>query len=243
MDDNALAMLLGAGASRPFLHLDGKSITTELLMEQIRSNDQLWRDVWRLFETEMARRASSFDDNLELAEVLRIRDLIVDIFQHSLFSNTNFEYVVHLLDKVAYYFVAHRPAEVCQLDAKLLALSEKANALAAPRIPVWLPRCCIPSWVTAGSLRALAPKSSRDGWRYVPWLIREIIIEVILRAWEQEDPATKNQTIQTLRDFFFAVRQRYARVHIYTLNYDPLIVAALDHTGSYRSGFNPSGEF
>lgn len=94
------------------------------------------------------------------------------------------------------------------------------------------------------TLRKGFTKSEPDGWRYLPWITRELILSVVLGAWTslKDDAASYDGVIKLHQEFFKYVASQWGRVSSYSLNYDPIIVEALDGL-SYRRGFLPNGTF
>lgn len=216
-----LTIVAGAGASRPFLSVEDNPLSTQLIAEAL-NDDDLWRDVWRKFDCQLKiRNAASYPvrvvDRLELDEVLVLRNMLLSTLTGTRFCESNFEYLIHLIDKASYYLAAPSTDETVQLDALLLAIED--------------------------TLRVQFPKTELAGWMYVPWLSREIVLTTALRAWSELQDPRRDEALALHRKFLMTAIQLYDEVRIYSLNYDPLLLEAIRTLSGYGTGFVNSGVF
>jgi hypothetical protein len=94
------------------------------------------------------------------------------------------------------------------------------------------------------SLRLRSSRASQPGgWRYIPWLVRELIVAATLEAWDALTPEARRRAAECHSEFFNRVCQRYAQTSTYTLNYDPLIFECTNIPTRINTGFVDSGEF
>ena len=221
-------VIAGAGASLPFLAVGNRPFSTQLISKEVKK-DRLWKAVWEKFDRERklrdSRHIGHVKDNLELDEVLELRDVILNILGKTYLGDTNFEYLIHLMDKTSYYLLAQRQYHqgtkisvnsMLQLDALLLGIE--------------------------GTLHNRFPKSDAGGWRYIPFLSREVILEIVDQAWNSLG-SRKDKILNLHRSFLETAIKKYELVHIYSLNYDPLLIEAIQSLDEYSTGFINSGEF
>ena len=216
-----LTIIVGAGGSTPFLLLKGTPLTTQLIAKELTEN-QRWKDAWEKFEFQRQSRHREARDKLELDEVFVLRDMLLRTLKGSRFHESNFEYLIHLMDKTSYYLLSHQGAtmpvdQIPQLDALLLGIE--------------------------GTLHKKFLKSHSGGWRYVPFLSREVVINTVLHAWNELQDPRKEEVLELHRKFLRKAIQEYDQVHIYSLNYDPLLLEAIQPLTEYSTGFIDSGLF
>ena len=220
-----LTIVVGAGGSTPFLRVRDACLTTKLIMKALKDN-QYWEDVWEKFEFRRQSHDGGTKDNLELNEVLALRNMLLGTLKGTRFSEFNFEYLIHLMDKASYYLLSPRRFHDCvtipvdqilQLDALLLGIE--------------------------GTLHEKFPKSDSGGWRYVPFLSREVIITTMLHAWCELQGPQRDEALALHRKFLKEAVDEYAQVDIYSLNYDPLLLEAIQPLTEYSTGFLGSGKF
>jgi len=94
-----------------------------------------------------------------------------------------------------------------------------------------------------GTLHKKFPKSDSAGWRYVPFLSREVILTTVLHAWRELQGPRRDEALALHREFLINVAQKYDQVRVYSLNYDPLLLEAVRPLGEYGTGFLNSGKF
>ncbi len=215
-----ITFVLGAGASLPFLSVGGKPLSTPMVAKEL-STASRWGAAFNLFEAEKNKRAnaSSYRDRLDFCEVLDLCKAVSDALAcNPRFSTPNFEYLVHLLDKAGFYLQGHDKTEIGQLDAILLGVED--------------------------TLRNRYTKSDPDGWRYLPWITRELILSIVDEAWRhlQDDTERFERVLALHKTFFDWVTAQYDHVSVYSLNYDPLMREALSPL-RFRMGFLQSGMF
>jgi len=224
-----LTIIVGAGGSTPFLSIKDSPLTTRLIAEALRE-DQRWKDVWKKFDSQRhirdSRTASWVKDKLELDEAFVLRDMLLRTLIGTRFCESNFEYLIHLMDKTSYYLLAQRQYhqgvtmpvdQILQLDALLLGIE--------------------------GTLHLKFPESHSDGWRYVPFLSREVVLETVIHAWNDLQGSRKEEVLELHRKFLRKAIQEYDQVRIYSLNYDPLLLEAIRPLAEYSTGFLDSGRF
>ena len=217
MSGRKITFLFGAGASVPFL----RGLSTPLITAAYLHDNQRWRDVWSLFNKWRKRRDRASPahvlDHLNIKEILRLRDDIGSLLAGNRQAG-NFEAHIHLLDKATAHLQAHRPGEDFGLDSLLCTLSD--------------PKC---RW------QRTFKRSNRDGWRYGPFLAREIVCSVVLEHWIASEPE-RASAIKLHQDFFDGVLGMFEHVHLYSLNYDPLLYEAVKEM-QFSSGFRVAGAF
>lgn len=217
---NKLTIIAGAGASIPFLSVGGEPLSTQLSAKALK-DDHLWGDVWGKFNSRRqvrdARGPGRIVDRLELNEVLALRDMLLRALTGTRFCETNFEYLIHLMDKTSYYLQSSSTDQIVQLDALTLAIED--------------------------TFRKQFPKTERDGWMYVPFLSREVILETVLHAWNELQGSRKDEVLKLHRKFLENAAKKYDQVRVYSLNYDPLLLEAIQPLSEYSNGFLDSGEF
>ena len=174
-------------------------------------------DVWGKFNSRRqvrdARGPGRIVDRLELNEVLALRDMLLRALTGTRFCETNFEYLIHLMDKTFYYLQSSSTDQIVQLDALTLAIED--------------------------TFRKQFPKTERDGWRYVPFLSREVILETVLHAWNELKGSRKDEVLKLHRKFLKNAAKKYDQVRVYSLNYDPLLLEAIQPLSGYSTGFPP----
>lgn len=224
-----LTIIVGAGGSTPFLSIKDNPLITQLLAEALR-DDQRWKDMWEKFDSRRQirdkRTVSRVKDKLVLDEAFALRDMLLRTLTGTRFCESNFEYLIHLMDKTSYYLLSQRQNhqgvempvdQIPQLDALLLGIE--------------------------GTLHKKFPKSDSAGWRYVPFLSREVILTTVLHAWRELQGPRRDEALALHRKFLEDVAQKYNQVCVYSLNYDPLLLEAIQPLTGYSTGFLDSGMF
>jgi len=213
MKKNKVTILIGAGASTPFICDDGNYLTTTYLTEAL-FEKSIWQNILDRFNN---YKESRIDINDIFFILTKIRELLKTT---QLFKNINFESIIHLLDRVSDYLSSLTLAEHGNIDEYLI------DFWGNPDLQL---------------IQYAFRKSDHDGWIYVPFLAREVIVASILRLWENNK--VKDKAIKSNKNFFKKLIENFESVNIYSLNYDPLLYESLKDINDFSCGFNRNGIF
>jgi len=217
-----LTVLMGAGASCPFLGSKRVRLTTGEISRQFLLN-RPWRVAWQRFQNQRRSLSPHSRNALDIDAAIRLRDLAARCLGRSRsFSTGSFECVIHLLDRTSAVLQAHGADEIAQIDALL---------------PVLLDRTRFSRWK-----KTHAGTSDPSGWSLLSPLAREVIIDIILHGWSAAGAARRRSAIGLIQGFFNQLEQECGRIAVYSLNYDPILSESLIPR-LYRTGFLGTGNF
>jgi len=221
-------VLLGAGASVPYLKLNGESITTNLITQELTSNWDRWLAVWNQFEDTRQKMhdADSRCDYLGFNDLKSLVTRYADLLRDDIiFKPGNFEQLVHLLDKASsylWYLGANRESEVKDIDSLLIGT-----------VPGSFER----------AVKSFARETNLHGWNLAPWIAREVIASIILDAWKDAS-GIAGVGVNDHSEFLKRMHSEFESVNVYSLNYDPLAAEAAKMGPDYKTGFlGRSGKF
>lgn len=222
MGNDKITSLLGAGASIPFINFQGECLTSKYLTDALFDRDK-WKGILSKFNHYRSERydSDSYPDNIDTNDILFVVDRINEHLRTNQRFGENFEYIIHLLDKVADYLSSFRPSESENIDEILIDFWQSSDPT-----------------VKQNAYR----NSDKDGWRYVPFLARELLISTILCLWNDSNPAIQ-KGIKTNSKFFKTLLDGFKSVNIYSLNYDPLIYESLKNINAFSTGFDRNNIF
>lgn len=198
MSDKKITVLIGAGASSPFIIKDKETLTTDYLTKSL-INPNLWEIILQDFRKYHSEAKSSSIWNINKEDVLFVMERIQKFL---FYKNTpNFENLLYFLDKVALNLY-------CSND---------------------YPEGILPGfWCNNSSdiKKKAYSKSDTQGWKYIPFLAREVLIKAILDVWDPQDALIK-EAIVSNNLFYKNLNERFKSLSIYSLNYDPLIYESI----------------
>ncbi len=217
MDDSKITLLLGAGASIPFLCRDDVHLTTDYLTRALLDKHN-WDAI--IQGHNQYKKDPNVLDKLDAQDcsfvILRIKQYLE---QNSRFQGVNFEYIIHLLDKIANYLSANGLYECSNIDEIMINFFGRSDT----------------------ELLGYAFRNTdKGGWRYAPFLAREIICKAIIELWDRKRLQSGTNDNKT---FFSNLLAKFPSVNIYSLNYDPLIYEAIKNLDAITTGFCQGGEF
>jgi len=217
LNDSKITLLLGAGASIPFLCRDDARLTTDYLTKALLDKNN-WDAIVQ--EHNQYKKDPNVIDKLDAQDcsfvVLRIEQYLR---QNSRFQSVNFEYIIHLLDKISDYLSANGPYEYSNIDEILINFFGESDSM----------------------LQEYAFRNSdKGGWRYAPFLAREVICRAILNLW---DSKRAQKGINSTVSFISNLLARFRSVNIYSLNYDPLVYEAIKNNRTITTGFDQNKGF
>lgn len=207
--------LLGAGASTPFLRDKLGSLDTKRLTETLLDPSN-WEDILAVYEKIRATARYTSADNISYDDIEVLLKRITSLLGKTVqFENYNFEHVIHFLDRFSFYLS-------CDLGIKEYSMIDILPIMFWTKVDFDLKK-------------KFYSGTGHQGWRYVPFLAREIIVSTILQIWN--NAFNKDDAIKLYRDYFDELLTRCDAVNVYSLNYDPLIYSALKMSKGYFNGF------
>ncbi len=212
MKEEKITIIIGAGASTPFYN---NELTTSYLTKDALFNKSIWQKLLKMFNNYKKDGSRNLQKlRIDINDVFFILGKIYHILKKSQrFKNVNFEYIIHLLDKISNYLYSEINVEYANIDEYL--------------IDFW--------HICDSQLIQYAFKNSdKAGWKYVPFLGREVIATAILELWESN---TSKDSININKDFFSSLLKQFKSVNIYSLNYDPLLYESLKDIKDFVHGF------
>jgi len=215
MAKGKIVLLMGAGASTPFLACEKGCLTTAFLTKSLFAAEN-WDDVLA-----GVRGLCSDEDECHLdvapQSIQRVLEAIYRHLQNSRLP-PNFEDAIHLLDVVARKYGAMES----DWSAEGLALD------------LWLELndCLSPG----------RRQPYEEGWPYMPYLAREVVAGAILSMWHAAREAVPS-TLELVRQSLCRLAKSFPSVNLYSLNYDPILLEGLPDEGHFRTGFRANGEF
>lgn len=209
MKDKRITILLGAGASAPFIEKDNKFLTTKYLTESL-CNSNLWESVLSDFKRYKIESKNMAVWALEKEDVFFVIDRIIKRLEVK--NDINFESILYFLDHIA-------PNLHSKYD--------------------WPSSMLVDFWSENNNVQSLAFQkgSDRQGWKYAPFLAREVLIRAVLNLWDPEKATTKDFVDQNIK-FYKKIDEGSIRLSIYSLNYDPLIAEVAKGIGSITMAFS-----
>lgn len=213
-----IVLLLGAGASAPFIRTDDVVLSTEFLTHALFEHE-MWQSVKAQLDSLKSKRDYEFLDKLDLQDLLFVLQRIRILLSSDSGRPLTFEQVIHLWDIVCNYNVDPTGKET--ISDILLGF-----------------------WNDGGpSLHGYAFRNSdQDGWMHAPYMAREVIASAILSLWD--NPSAGLQVgIRSTRSFFGRLSRDFGSVCAYSLNYDPLIYTSLSDNSVLSLGFDPYNFF
>lgn len=208
MGDKKITVLIGAGASSPFIVKGEVALTTDYLTNSL-LNPDLWEKIlldFRKYHSE-AKSASVWNINKE--DVLFVLERIKTFLSRK--NTPNFENLLYFLDRVALNLY-------CQYD--------------------W-PEGILPDfWCdkTSDIKKKLYLRSDSEGWKYVPFLAREVLIRSILDLWNPGDALIKG-AITSNNLFYKTLNDQFKYLSVYSLNYDPLLYESIKDINLIKNCF------
>ena len=212
---NKITFLLGAGASAPFVKYNSTALTTEYLTNSL-LNPKNWKNILNKFEeNKLENQLTKIDIN----DIIFIVNKINNILEKK--EIKNFEYIIYLLDKISIY-LSKEYNSIDNIDILLIDFFHQID----------------------NELLQFAFRNSNiDGWKYAPFLAREVIIYSILDLWNNQDGQLKKDSNSLNQNFYKKILDKFKSVNIYSLNYDPLIYESLKENKFFSTGFNNTIQF
>jgi len=210
-----LVFLVGAGGSSPFI----PNLTTEKLTNALLDPCR-WKNIIEKFKEEKKEKGNNSEININDCDITNILCKIKKILEKNSFykDKINFEYLIHLLDKVSLYYKADNDYEIANIDTTLVNFFQKHEN------PY--------NYYTS---------TNPNGWEYVPFLARELIIEYILDSWNKIEEERKEEIKDINREFYSKLLEKhFESINIYSLNYDPLLyesLSSLKENKRFETGF------
>jgi len=217
VNDRKITLLLGAGASTPFLCRDDVQLTTDYLTRALLGTNN-WDAIVQ--EHNQHKKNPNVLDKLHAQDCYSVIQRIAQCLgQNSRFKIVNFEYIIHLLDKISDYLSANGLYEYSNIDEILINFFGESDS----------------------TLQEYAfRKSDKGGWRYAPFLAREVICRAILDLW---DSKRAQKGINSTASFISNLLACFRSVNIYSLNYDPLVYEAIKNNRAITTGFDQNKGF
>jgi hypothetical protein len=210
-----ITLLIGAGASSPFISKDGVALTTDYLTSSL-MNPSLWDNILLDFKKYFVESKKTNIWNIDRDDVLFVLQRINSYI--SVKNRPNFENLLYFLDIVS------------------LNLNCHFN---------W-PEGILPDFWRdnyRNSKDLAYRKSDEQGWGYVPFLAREVLIKAILDIWDDEDPSIR-KSIEANTLFYKRLNTEFEFLNLYSLNYDPLLYASIENIADIQSAIlNPTTGF
>jgi len=225
MEKKKSVFLVGAGGSSPFI----PNLTTEKLTNALLDPCR-WKNIIEKFEEEKKEKRNNSEINIGSCDVTDILCRIKKLLKNNEFykDKINFEYLIHLLDKVSLYYKAHNCDEIHNIDTILMDFFQKYENL--HHYPYSYP----------------CTSTNPNGWEYVPFLARELIIEYILDSWNKIEEKRKEEIKDINREFYSKLLEKhFESINIYSLNYDPLLyesLSSLKENKRFETGFEDNNE-
>lgn len=206
-------IILGAGASTPFIGTHGNRITTTTLRDAL-FDHATWKCVVDEFTCNYVAGTPGALINIDVAEICDLFRRVSDSIEGH-FGDVNFDQILHVIEPVCLKYSGFLMDDIENLSEELLVLFNTFDFA--------------PTYTTV------------DGWRYVPYLAREVICLKIQKVWS----AKRNQRdyfVGLLSDWLSFLKRR-SLVNTYSFNYDELFsrVAANFpeiHNGYEQGAFN-----
>ncbi len=207
--DKRITLLLGAGASAPFIAKGNEFLTTGYLTESL-CNPEMWESILTDFKRYKIESKNMAVWALEKEDVFFVIDRIIKRLEVK--NDVNFESVLYFLDHIA-------PNLHSKYD--------------------WPSSMLADFWSENDSVQSLAFQkgSDRQGWKYVPFLAREVLIRALLNLWDLGRVETKAFVAQNI-EFYKKINEDFKRLSIYSLNYDPLITEVAKGVGGITMAFS-----
>lgn len=215
--DKKITFVLGAGASMPFIRNGAKCLSTDYLTEQITNRDR-WSAIYNEFKQAIPQsRFPQQNFNVSLDDILAIIEKLKAINELKVNTNTRERaggWLPQKIDDVYGIGKINFEHILYLLDKVSNYLHDRKNSVDNILFDLWGEHTG-----EKESLRWL-----KKGWNYVPFLCREVLVNAIFDLWES---CPKEQAIEVNRRFFASILEKFERVSIYSLNYDPLLYEAV----------------
>ncbi len=207
--DKKITFLLGAGASAAFISKDGVALTTDYLTNSL-MNPDLWDSILLDFKKYFIESKNSYVWNIDKEDVLFVLKRIKDSISTK--NKPNFENLLYLLDIVVLNLQ-------CKYD--------------------WIEGILPDFWCDKypDVKKQAFSKSDGQGWRYVPFLAREVLIKAILDIWGDEDALVK-KSIAANNLFYKKINTQFRFLNLYSLNYDPLLCESIKDIADIKNTFS-----
>ncbi len=198
MSDKKITVLIGAGASSPFVIKGGIVLTTHYLTNSL-LNPHLWEKILLDFRKYHSDAQSTSIWNCNKEDVLFVLERIKTFLSYK--NTPNFEKLLYFLDRVALNLY-------CHYDWFEGILPD-----------FWCDNC-------SDIKKKAYLKSNSDGWKYVPFLAREVLIRSILDLWNPDDVLIQG-AIASNNLFYKTLNDQFKYLSVYSLNYDPLLYESI----------------
>ena len=219
--EKKIVYILGAGASMPFIKGQKQSLSTKALTD-ILFEEKTWNSILDKFKLHLQGPfISSPPPSIGYRDIACVINSIQNLLnRNAYFKNINFEYVIHLLDKISDYISAKSLSQYGNIDTLLCNFLVEDNDLTRDRFYV---------------------DSNHMGWGYVPFLVREVVASSIIEFWELVP--TQEDAIAMYKNHFNSLIKIFFSVNTYSLNYDPLLSFALNGDSNFSMGFTKEEGF
>jgi hypothetical protein len=218
-----VVLILGAGASVPFIHDSVITLNTNYLTDMVHS-DTLWKFVLRLYDKRKCNKRKKDEklkvcDNLSHKSIKKvigiIDEVLLKVSSNKKVEKNSFEYIIHLFDRVSDILWSIDAPQDINIDG-LLAY-----------------------YFGVKTLESSFPNDLyTDGWLVAPFLAREVIAKSIIDLWGKT--SNKSESISNIRDFFKKIGNNFDQINVYSFNYDPLIHFATKEM-NFENGFTENG--
>ncbi len=185
-------MLLGAGASTPFIGRFGNRITTSSIVDAL-IDRAIWQYVVDRFVDEYLSETPNAIIAVQVDEVCALFERIIDSIRNH-FREVSFDQVLHVAEPVCLRYSSWPMDDFENYSEELLALFN--------------------TYTFASN------RTSPDAWRYVPYLAREVICCKIGRVWNLRRNQ-KHFFIRELAHWLSFVQRRFS-MNMFSFNYDEL---------------------
>ena len=220
-----MVVLVGAGGSIPFIpRLRTEDITEWVVSDEC--TEQVLEALGAIYEGSSTGEKDQCDWGLLVNTYKRFLTKVSELRERSKKRNQSsgslgyqldFEAIVHLLDRAVLLW--HNDPLLLTDDKVLLSV---------------LGLHCGPV------LRAPLPEQCWNFTRYVPGLLRNVILDYVARRWQELDDKGRELAKDRYRGFLQALAGEFSEISVYTLNYDPLLYEAVRDTGIMTTGFENS---
>lgn len=216
-------IILGSGASLPYIRNDMFELSTKYLTKEIYDICS-WKNVIEKYNIARSiyskHETPNLDQNsIELNSIYEMLKIVKNCLENAKFSTkikiNNFEFAIHMIDRLSDTIGFCEFPEEIALDGKFIYHFGREQLK-----------------------RIFLSDMDTDGWLYVPFLAREVIISAIIELWNNSKSIEKS--VSKIRDFFDFMKE-FGRTSIYTFNYDPLIVEALKQSDDFTFSFDSKG--